>query len=1031
VLIGRESEQARIEALLRRARDGHGGGLVVRGEPGIGKTALLGYAEAQAAGMRVLRARGVEAEAELAFAGLHELLRPLLPLLDQLPPPQAAALAGALGLGPPIDARLLIAAGTLTLIATAADERPMLLLVDDAHWLDAESADALVFVARRLEADPVLLLLAAREGDTRAFESPAVDELVLRGLAREDAVRLLCDQGMPAGVVEDLHRAAAGNPLALLELPTVLTERQRAGVEPLDDLLPVPDAVQAAFLRQIDALPADTGRALTVAAAEPSAELRAIGRACAGLGIAITALEGAEERGLLALEGGRVAFRHPLVRAAAYHRGARAELRAVHRALADAARADAEDDRRAWHLAAAALGPDEEVAAALERVAEESIRRSGYASAVAAYDRAASLTPEPRAQRLYRATEARLWVVSAAADALARAERALALTVDDDLRFKIQFLRAAVRHNRDPASARPLMLEEVARLEPRDPARAALLATHVARMSLVVGHSERALAEALRARAIAERAGGIDAFLVLTLAAALLANGRVREAAPLMSAAEALLDEVETRFANDVANEMGDFAFRAQLPLQVLLATGRPERVSRCLDAAAAWARNRTALAVYSWTGSFGGRVDFLAGRWASARPRLVEAVQLGRETGLLWQVWSASMTLAELAAARGAADECREHEADAAAAAAAWGAMTFLGDLGRGASALLSLGQKQYDAAARNYERDVLPAAGPLKLYPQVADAIEALVRAGRPADAAPLAAAFAEQAADAGWAWALARAGHLRALLAPSADLFEEALHWHEEATQPFPGARTQLAYGAWLRRTKRRIDARDPLGAALDTFEQLGAEPWADQARAELRATGERVRVRTGIRTDELTAQELEIALTVARGATNKEAAAQLFLSPKTIEKRLGSVYTKLGLRSRTELAAALASPPVASAAPPRRSPRTHCSPAATTTRMRTCARGRHHPGDRPHTHTRPCGGGVLRSRVAHPATTCVTRRGERLPRTTGHHPGPSAHRPRSGHRRSSGRNHHGHAVGVYAARPLARPSADGRA
>src|SRR5262249_21240165 len=260
--------------------------------------------------------------------------------------------------------------------------------------------------------------------------------------------------------------------------------------------------------------------------------------------------------------------------------------------------------------------------------------------------------------------------------------------------------------------------------------------------------------------------------------------GRVREAAPLLSAAEGLAEQVEARFANDIRDEIADFSFRAMLALQLLLAKGRPARVTGCLDVAAAWARNRTALAVYAWTGSYGGRVDFLAGRWASARARLVEAAQVGGETRNLWQVWSASVTLAELAAARGAADECREHEAAAAEAVAARGAMTFVCDLGRGASALLALGQTRYEAAPTVYERDVLSALGPLKLYPQVADAIEALVRAGRADDAAPLTAAFGEQAADAGWAWALARAAHLRALLTPSTDEFEQALHWHKRA-------------------------------------------------------------------------------------------------------------------------------------------------------------------------------------------------------------------------------------------------------
>jgi tetratricopeptide (TPR) repeat protein len=315
-------------------------------------------------------------------------------------------------------------------------------------------------------------------------------------------------------------------------------------------------------------------------------------------------------------------------------------------------------------------------------------------------------------------------------------------------------------------------------------------------MSLVAGQAERALSEALRARALAERAGGPDAFVVLTLAAALLANGDVDQAVPLLPAAEALADQVRAAFADELIDEVPDFVVRAQLPLQVLLAIGRPEYVSSCLDAATAWARDRTALAVSAWTQSYGGRLELLAGRWVSARTQLLEAAQLGRETTILYHLWSASAALAELAAARGAVAECHEHETEAASAAEVWGAMTFVCDLGRGASALLALGQKHFDAAARTYERDVLAGIGALKLYPQVADAIEALVRAGRTDDAAPLSAVFAEQASGAGGPWALARAAHLRALLRPTATDFEEALHWHSEARQPFPRARTQLA-------------------------------------------------------------------------------------------------------------------------------------------------------------------------------------------------------------------------------------------
>ena len=283
MIVGRDAERSQIDALLAGARAGQGGALIVRGEPGIGKTSLLGYAEESATGMRVLHARGVEAEAELAFAGLHELLRPLLGLIDEIPEPQAAALRGALALGPPVDARLLIAAGALSLLALAADEQALLCVVDDAHWVDRESTSALVFVARRLEADPVLLLFGARDGESRTFAPAGLDALVLDGLAREEATLLIQDRGLLAGVVADLVRAANGNPLALLELPDALTEAQRAGREPLADPLPVTNAVQSAFARRIEALPTDTRTALLIAAAEASFEVRIVAQACGEL----------------------------------------------------------------------------------------------------------------------------------------------------------------------------------------------------------------------------------------------------------------------------------------------------------------------------------------------------------------------------------------------------------------------------------------------------------------------------------------------------------------------------------------------------------------------------------------------------------------------------------------------------------------------------------------------------------------------------------------------------------------------------
>ncbi|MFL5928415.1 MAG: AAA family ATPase, partial [Gaiellaceae bacterium] len=336
MLVGRSAERARIDVVLAEADAGRGGALVLRGEPGIGKSALLDYAAEQAPGMRVLRARGIEAEAELPFSALYELLRPLEDLFDEIPERQAAALRGAFGLGQPLDARLLIGAGTLSLLAAAAEDRPVLCLVDDAHWIDAASADALRFAARRLEADRVAVLFAAREDEPGAIERSDLPELFVSGLGEQEAFELLAGAGLADSVVAGLHRAASGNPLALLELPEVLSQAQRAGDEPLPAPLPPTTALQAAYVRRIQALPDATPQALLVAAAEPSGDLGQIAAACKDLGIDVSALTPAEDAGLIEIADARVMFSHPLVASAAYHGGRPAARRRVHAALAEA-----------------------------------------------------------------------------------------------------------------------------------------------------------------------------------------------------------------------------------------------------------------------------------------------------------------------------------------------------------------------------------------------------------------------------------------------------------------------------------------------------------------------------------------------------------------------------------------------------------------------------------------------------------------------------------------------------------------------
>lgn len=872
------------------------------GEPGIGKSALLAYAQQQAQGMRVLHARGVEAEAELPFSGLYELLRPLLGYIDEVPERQADALRGAFGLGPPLDARLLIGAGTLSLLAAAAEKRPLLCLVDDAHWLDAASADALVFSARRLEADPVAMLFAARE-DERLFQPPGIPALVLEALDREEAVELLRASGLSAGVVAELHRAAAGNPLALLELPGVLSEKQRAGQERLPEPLPVTKAIQAAYARRIEALPEPTQRALLVAAAEPSGELDLIAQACVVLDLDAAALAAAEDAGLLTIADARVLFHHPLVSAAAYHGARPTERRRVHAALAGALGVD-DRSRRAWHLAEAAAGPDEGVASALEDAARAAYARSGYRSAALMLERAAALTPPGahRAGRLYFAAILHFYS-HGIARALTLLDQAEAAEPDADNRSRFRLLRLALWYYRDPRRAATLLLEEAQRHAGRSPDEAALASALAACFRAHIRDGEGALEAARLTRTYAGASDRRDdPFTAVGAGNGFVAAGLPGEAGPLREQAIAVFQAREWRYDHPEDWVRGYTRVYAGGTLTLL---GEHEALRERVASLAAEFVPGDEVSLMLAHGLL-GTADYFGGRWADARVSIAASLRIAREIGWLGpQVHAYARILAQLAAVQGSEAETRTQEE----AAAPYAGVEWAGLVGAGALALLALGRCEYVEAAERYEADVLPRVGPLLLYHDVADAIEAYLRAGRTEEAERLRRAFSAQAHESGWAWALARAAHLEALFAGREQYeqrFRAALRWHERARQPFLRARTELAYGDCLRRNGQRRQARDVLRSALTTFEALGATPWTEQAATQLRATGEQVRRRHDPDTSKLTPQELQVALVVARGVTNKEAAAQLFLSPKTIEKHLGSAYTKLGLRSRAELA-----------------------------------------------------------------------------------------------------------------------------
>jgi DNA-binding CsgD family transcriptional regulator len=928
MLVGRRRECAEVDERVALTRAGRGGALIVRGEPGIGKTALLEHAARQAEGMRVLHARGVEAEAELPFSGLHELLQPIAELIDGIPELQAAALRGALGLGPAVEARLLIAGGTLSLLALAAEEEPLLVLVDDAHWLDAESAGALVFTARRLEADPVLLLFGARDGDPRVFEPPGIDQLVLRGLAHEDAVELLRGQSLPDRVVADLHRAAAGNPLALLELPQALSAPQRTGEEPLAEPLPVTDAVQAAFARRLGALAPEARQALLVCAAEPSAQLPVVERACELLELESSALEDAEDGDLVRFEDGSVVFRHPLVRAAAYHSSRPAEPRRAHRALAAATGERGATATRAWHLAAAAVGRDEEAATALVGAAEGALQEGALVSAARAYERSASLEldPDRRVRRLLLAARLRYRAFDWSDHERAQGDirEALQQTSDPRAAGELGYLAAYLKTIRSFEEGFPLLLAQARALGAVDAELAARVASSATGNALRRGDVPRALeASEVALSLLAGTPADAPVFVRATRALALVLTGDLRSA-PDLSAALVELFEAWGKTAE------ASFDYTLEVPYErgmtigsAICLVGDSELMERgvgiLMRAPAGFQDGGVILGTFV----YGARAALELGRWADARVGFAEIERLSEQLRYGLYQWYALTNLARLAAAQGVEADARAYSDRATTIARqARVGHGMLEEPGRGALALLDLGAGHAEAAADRYEADVLAAIGPLVLYADVVDAIEALARAGCTEAAGRWLDKFASQSSAAGWTWALAATEYLSGLLAGDdyARHFDEALDLYEQEPRPFLRGRVELAYGERLRRAGSRLEARVRLRSALQTFERLGATPWAERAAAELRATGERVRRRTTADTSQLTPQELQVALIVARGATNKQAATQLYLSPKTIEKHLGSTYAKLGIRSRTELAAVFASTPAVSAQAP---------------------------------------------------------------------------------------------------------------
>jgi DNA-binding CsgD family transcriptional regulator len=913
VLIGRGNEQLRIDALLDAARNGMSAALVLVGEPGIGKTALLEHAAASAAGFCILGARGVQSEAELAFAALLEVCRPILDRLERLEPRQAEALRATFGLSEEQGATpFAIGAATLSLVAAAAEDRPLLLLVDDAHWLDPGSADALAFAVRRLRADAVVALFATRPGEGRPFSGRELPELELEELDVSSAATLLGDARaeLDADERQRVLDLAHGNPLALLELPRH-ADAAHGDAEPAR----VGKQLEQAFRARAVTLPGPTRRALVVAAAASTSELDVLRTALAGLELSLEALEPAEAAGLVSLDAGVLAFRHPLVRSALYHAADPSERRHAHAALAAAL---AGDDRGAWHMAAAAVGPDVRAAAALERAADTATRRAGFAAAAAAYERAARLS-DRRADRLRRLSAAAdaAWLAGRTAHALALVEEALAHARDDARRGELLHLRGTIEHFAgDPARAHATLEEAAVLVIDSNPRLACLSLTQAVGSLLILGEVTRAVAlsERLLASGYPER---LDEYLLISLSrgAALLMDGQIEEGLPFLRRATEAIADGELLSTNP-----------RNLPWAALTAfwLGDIASMASHAEAAVRWARDHAAVATLAFGARLLARAQLITGQWRAARALLAESLDSARISGQVNQQVETLGTLAWLDAAQGRTEECRRNVEEARSLADRVN-LRWRNDLLR-ALVLLELGGGLVEPSPVERLRRELGDPPLLRDTPANATApefVEALVRAGDIDAAAKLLAPFADEAERVGQAAPQAVAFRCRGLLAVDGSYdreFERSLEFHGVDENVFATARTRLAYGERLRRSGRRIDAREQLHQALDVFERLEAVPWAERASSELRATGERMRARGSVAGEDLTPQELQVAMLVADGKTNREVGAQLFLSPKTIEWHLGHVYRKLGIRSRAELARILGAQQPASARPP---------------------------------------------------------------------------------------------------------------
>jgi DNA-binding CsgD family transcriptional regulator len=901
-LRGRASECALLDDVVSAIRRGESRSLVLRGEAGIGKTALLEYLIASAPDTTVIRAVGVQSDMELAFASLHQLCGPLLDRLDGLPAPQRQAMEIVFGLtaGAAPD-RFLVGLAVLSLFSEVTEQRPLLCVVDDAQWLDQASALTLAFVARRLLAEPVAIVFAARGPGEELVH---VSELEVAGVRNGDARALLSSAvrfKLDERVRDRIIAETRGNPLALLELPRGLTARQLAGGFGLVEAQGLAGRIEESFVRRVEALSDDARRLLLVAAAEPVGDPLLLMAASERLGIAVSATD-AETDSLLAF-GERVTFRHPLVRSAVYRTATREQRREVHLALAEATDRSVDPDRRAWHLATAAAAPDEAVATALEQSAGRAQARGGLAAAAAFLHRSVVLSsdPEQRVRRALAAAEASLHagMFDGALELLALAE---ASSPDELQMAHLELLRGqiAFASSMGPTAA-PLLLKAAGRLERLDPELARDTYLDAWGAAFFAGRlaSAGSLGEVSRAAKAAPRSTRP------LRASDLLLDGLSTLATEGRAAAAPLLRRATAAFADEASPGQENFRWGWLTTISAKLVwdedrwqavSARFLREGRDAGALARLPIDLTDWAFFAtWCGDFG-----------AAAVAIAELEAITKATGSHIAPYAQLL----LAAFRGQEDVLPLIEStirDAGASGQELGVQW-----AEWVSAILFNGLARYDRASASAQRagDETPQ---LQFSPWAStELVEASVRCERPDVAAVALERVKEATAACNTDWSLGIQARCRALLAEG----ENAERLHREAIERLARtrlrpelARAHLLYGEWLRRENRRVDARVQLHAAHDQLTSIGMEAFAGRARVELEATGEKVRKRTVETRDDLTAQERQIAALAREGLSNAEIAARLFLSPRTVEWHLHNVFAKLGIRSRRELSTAL--------------------------------------------------------------------------------------------------------------------------